>query len=114
MDVINSSSSKISFVLSHKAKSILIMDDCVCRSNEISTTMKYHPCGNRMRSKSIRDLNDVLLKINGNHSFVIDIEKQRNSNVQANYQIKCYQSMLSYTKYIRRSNENDSKIRDDC
>ena len=76
--------------------------------------MKYHPCGNRMRSKSIRDLNDVLLKINGNHSFVFDIEKQRNSNVQAKYIIKCYQSMLSYTKYIRRSNEKNSKIRDDC
>ena len=76
--------------------------------------MKYHPCGNRMRCKSITDLNDVLLKINGNHSFVTDIEKQRNSNFQANYQIKCYQSMLSYAKYIRRSNEKDSKIHDDC
>ena len=72
--------------------------------------MNYHPCGNRMRCKGITDLNDVLLKINGNHCFIISIEKQRNSSVQANYQIKCYQSMLSYTKYIRRSNENDSKI----
>ena len=75
--------------------------------------MKYYPCGNKMRCKGITDLND-LLKINDNHRFVIDIEKQRNSNVQANYQIKCYQSMLSYTKYLRRSNENDSKIFDDC
>ena len=88
------------------------MDDCVCLSNKISTTMKYHQCGNRMRCKSITDLNDVLFKINGNQSFVIDIEKQRNSNAQANYQIKCYQSILSYTKYVRRSNEKDSKIRD--
>ena len=67
--------------------------------------MKCHPCGDRMRCKGITDLNDVILKINGNHSYVVDIEKQRNLNVRPNYQINCYQSMHSYTKYIRRRNE---------
>ena len=75
--------------------------------------MKCHPCGNIMRCNSITDLSGVLLKISDVHFYVINIEKQRNSKVQPNYQIKCYQSMHYNIKYIQRSNERDSKILDD-
>ena len=103
----NSSSSKISFVLFHKGKSILIIDDYVCRSNKISITMKYRPCKSRMHCKGITDLKGVLLKINGNHSYVIDIEKQTDLNVQPNYQIECYQRMHSYTKYVHMKKQRN-------
>ena len=76
--------------------------------------MKCHACENIMRGKGITDLNGVLLKISDVHFYVIDIEKQRNSKIQPDYQIKCYQSMHYNTKNIRRSNERDFKIRDNC
>ena len=57
--------------------------------------MKCHPYGNIIRCKGVTDLNGVLLKISDVHSYVIDMEKQRNSKVQPNYQIKCYKVCIT-------------------
>ncbi|CAF3364945.1 unnamed protein product [Rotaria socialis] len=73
----NSSSSTMSFVLSQKGKPLLVMDDYVFRLNKITNTTKYYRCENRdCTATAHTDLNNVLLKVNANHSHVIEPEKK--------------------------------------
>ncbi|CAF3502099.1 unnamed protein product [Rotaria sp. Silwood2] len=73
----NSSSSTMSFVLSQKGKPLLVMDDYVFRLNKTTNTTKYYRCENRdCTATAHTDLNNVLLKVNANHSHVIEPEKK--------------------------------------
>lgn len=73
----NSSTSTTSFVLSQKGKPLLVMDDYVFMLNKTTNTIKYFRCENKdYTSTAHTDWNNVLLKVNGNHSHVIEPEKK--------------------------------------
>lgn len=53
------------------------MDDYVFRLNKTTNTTKYYRCENRdCTATAHTDLNNVLLKVNANHSHVIEPEKK--------------------------------------
>ncbi|CAM2728336.1 unnamed protein product [Rotaria socialis] len=112
----NSSSSTMSFVLSQKGKPLLVMDDYVFRLNKITNTTKYYRCENRdCTATAHTDLNNVLLKVNANHSHVIEPEKK---------EIRIFKQIVKEratkesapipTIYEEESTKNDFKILDYC
>ncbi|CAF4423484.1 unnamed protein product [Rotaria socialis] len=112
----NSSSSTMSFVLSQKGKPLLVMDDYVFRLNKITNTTKYYRCENRdCTATAHTDLNNVLLKVNANHSHVIEPEKKEIRIFKQIVKERATKESTPIPKiYEEESTKNDFKILDYC